>query len=525
MKLLLLKILLQRRARDEGFTLPMVIAVGLIMILLGAVNILSAGEENLNAISDNQKNEALAIAEIGVTRYRELLDRNRMLTVYSSDSWSSLTNTCNTNSYIADFANTSTWHTVEDGTGDIGQYRLVSYIYDIDDSRDADDNLLSDNNNQFAPNDDNLNDTDSFDFNDTGDTYDPKGILTIKSQAADGSEAQVQVEIPIRINEGDMDNLRPALWIGNRNATDFGNLKLGIDDDLGEKEDGNIVLTQPATVTGGGITAADGCTDPANIGAGTVDPITKLPSTTNVISDPRPLPSIVDPDNLDELDPLEKNFITFSDISSNNIPSLPDKPRPLFDSASQEMLLGIRNYPALHKEWKEQTWARGQSTKYYFYQIPGLNIDGEKLISDGSARVVLYVDGDISLTNRAILDAGGRYASSILLEIYGTSNTQNITFTPNGNTIDVTALIHAPNATVKVEGASGKVNIKGAVWVKDWDDNSGGAVEVTITPDNAGFGSRKSFDYYLGTDNTAAKPITDAPTNWVVQEVDDEPSP
>lgn len=509
MKLFILKILLQRRARDEGFTLPMVIAIGLIMILLGAVNILSAGEENLNAISDNQKNEALAIAEIGVTRYRELLDRNRMLTVYSSDSWSSLTNTCDTNADIIAAADTSTWQQVNDGTENIGQYRIVSYIYDIDNSRDGDDKLLSDNNNQFAPNDDNLNDTDSFDFNDTGDTYDPKGILTIKSQAADGSEAQVQVEIPIRINEGDMDNLRPTLWIGNRNATDFGNLKLGTDNDLGEEEDGNIVLSRPATVTGSGVTATAGCTDPANIGAGTGG------STTNVISDPRPLPTILDPARLAELDLIEQNAIS-GDIDLH----------PNYTSG--ESLLGVLSDPVNHRLWKEQTWANGQSTNYYFYRTPAgidLDVNNQKLTSDGSARVVLYVDGDINLTNRAILDAGGRYASSILLEIYGTSKTKNITFTPNGNTIDVTALIHAPDATVKVEGASGKVNIKGAVWVKDWDDNSGGAVEVTITPDNAGFGSRKSFDYYLGTDNRAAKPVTDAPINWVVQEVEDEPSP
>ena len=71
MKLLLLRVLLQRRAQDEGFTLPMVIALGLVMLLLGAVNITSANEENLNAIIKNSRSDALAIAEVGVARYRE----------------------------------------------------------------------------------------------------------------------------------------------------------------------------------------------------------------------------------------------------------------------------------------------------------------------------------------------------------------------------------------------------------------------------------------------------------------------
>jgi hypothetical protein len=74
MKLLLLKSLLQRRARDEGFTLPMVIALGLVMLLLGAISITTANEENITAITQNSKSDALAIAEIGVARYRETLD-------------------------------------------------------------------------------------------------------------------------------------------------------------------------------------------------------------------------------------------------------------------------------------------------------------------------------------------------------------------------------------------------------------------------------------------------------------------
>ncbi|MEY2857926.1 MAG: hypothetical protein RLZZ74_2238, partial [Cyanobacteriota bacterium] len=100
MKLLLLKSLLQRRARDEGFTLPMVIALGLIMLLLGAISITTANEENITAITQNSKSDALAIAEIGVARYRESLDRNRRLAINDNDAlgqWGSLTGICNNN--------------------------------------------------------------------------------------------------------------------------------------------------------------------------------------------------------------------------------------------------------------------------------------------------------------------------------------------------------------------------------------------------------------------------------------------
>ncbi|MGL6340584.1 MAG: hypothetical protein ACRC80_15775, partial [Waterburya sp.] len=97
MKLLLFKVLLHRRARDEGFTLPMVIALGLVMLLLGVLNIATANDENITAIAQNSRSDALAIAEVGVARYRELLDRNRVLTVYDSSEWETITQVCDDN--------------------------------------------------------------------------------------------------------------------------------------------------------------------------------------------------------------------------------------------------------------------------------------------------------------------------------------------------------------------------------------------------------------------------------------------
>jgi uncharacterized protein YxjI len=507
MKLLLFKILLQRRFRDEGFVLPIVFAIGLIMILLGVLNILSASEENLNALSDNQKNKAVAIAEVGVAKYRELLDKNRVLTVYNNTEWDGVTNTCDINSTITSFADEDEWHEVDNGSEAIGEYQLVSYIYDIDDNPATEDNT------KFAPNDDTENDDDSFDFNNTGDayTYNPRGILTIKSKANDGSEAQVEVEIPIRINQQDMNNLYPALWLGSSNPT-LGNLKLGADDIFNEVQDGNIVLSKPATGS------TEGCDDPNDIAGG------------EVISDPRPLPQYISP-------PTGAEAISINTLGNSTNLSLD----PRYVATTNELVLGRPENPEVnHKLWKTLVWENGQAEAtwkfppnavitngdknipHYFYKTrdnTGLTVNNQALVSDGSARVVLYVDGDITLTKKAILDAGGSYASSMLLEIYGTDKTQNITFDPQGETIEVTALIHAPYAKVKVNG-TGKVNIKGSVWVNNWDASSGGAVQVRITPDSAGFGERQAYDYYFGTDNRAARPITNAPTNWEIQEVD-----
>ncbi|NJO99213.1 MAG: hypothetical protein HC764_27135 [Pleurocapsa sp. CRU_1_2] len=77
--------------------LPIVIGLGLVMILLGAISITTANEENITAITQNSKSDALAIAEVGVARYRELLDRNRTLAVNDSSQWTTETQVCNNN--------------------------------------------------------------------------------------------------------------------------------------------------------------------------------------------------------------------------------------------------------------------------------------------------------------------------------------------------------------------------------------------------------------------------------------------
>ena len=514
MKLFLLKTLLQHRDRDEGFTLPMVIALGLIMILLGAVNILSAGEENLNAISNNQKNKALAIAEVGVARYRQLLDNNRMLTVYDRNDWTGVANTCDINTSVPAydstvtninyFADTSQWHPVNDGSDNIGQYRIVDYQYDIDgDLTDSNDTLPgNDDDGLFAPNDDNPNLTDLLTFNDNA-NYNPRGILTIKSRdTADTnnvSEAQVQVEIPIRINENDMTNLSPALWIGDSSITSIGshanalildgnrngvaNGTVATNDD-----DGNIVISKPAT----GNTA--GCDD-AEVLAG-----------NRTIYDPRPLPTIIsepalsDINNLDDTTDITDNSRHRSFRGENNV-------------LEPMLLLGATD-ATLHKVWRTDN-----GFDYFFYKTTSdLTIgSGEKVATDGQSRVILYVDGNISLNGNASLQAGSKFTRAYKsngLQVY-VNGTRNININPGGGTVRIKGLIHAPQSTVNITG-SGTVEIEGAMWVKNW--NNTGTAEVTIIPDNAGVGFDKAYQHYLGTDNRAAKPITNAPTDWEVQE-------
>lgn len=504
MKLLLLKTLLQRRARDEGFTLPMVIALGLVMLLLGTVNIVKSSEENTAAINQNSSSDALAIAEVGVARYREFLNQNRILTIYNHEQWTSnnlavdyLGNgvtrninvsgqTCNNlaNTPAGWFddndagtnvspSNTNQWWEIKQNLADdsIGEYRLVSYRYDIDD------NLATNNNGQFAPDDDEQNDNDLFDFNDTPGTlnnpsppglpYNTRGILTIQGRSSDGSEAQIEVEIPLRIN--DLEDFAPVLWIGNGAITTPGTIDITNSDD-------NIVLSD----SGGE------CIKPADI------------NSNNVISDARNIPSIQ----------------TVADtINAATVSQLNGYAGGQFGKTNENAYVtGVAGDDC-----------ETASDYCYFYDLTQLDIDSNAQV-DGVSDVTVYVDGSVSITPppatpATVINIGGTtFSSSDYFELY-VDNGNLITITPNGNTVNIRGLIHAPTSTLTIVG-NGTVNINGAVWVNDII-NTSATLNITGDDSSIAVGSGEpAYKFYTTSETRTPRPVTSSPTNWVREEVE-----
>ncbi|WP_036485781.1 hypothetical protein [Myxosarcina sp. GI1] len=482
---LLLKTLLIRRARDEGFVLPVVIAIGLIMILLGVANIVRSNEENLTAISQNSSADAFAIAEIGIARYRELLNNNRILTVYNLNQWNTadvLAETCNdittTPNGWADGGTAAAvyninkwWEITEDfntdGTVDasIGQYRIIQYEYDIDGNvGDADgDGVLDDTNDNgvFDVSDDADNDTD-------GDNEsDARGLLTVQGRSLDGSEAQIEVEIPLRVN--DLENLAPALWIGNGAlaSNNFGN--------AGELEvdpDDNVVLSD----SGGGcpfIAGIDG---------------------ENAIYDPRDLPPII-------------NEGAISASNKNTLASL---------SITTDTLLPTSS-------------ADNQNDDRFFYVADNdLNITDADFAADGTSKVTVYVKGNLDITNSTAGNSVniGNYSttsnliSSNNLEIFiDDSSTRNINIATGGGTVNIEAFIHAPSATVNITGG-GTVNINGAMWINTFNNSGGTVVNIQTDETSTTDGFQSSYNLYSTSDEISPRPLTGSPTNWQREEVE-----
>ena len=533
MKLFLLKTLLQRRDRDEGFTLPMVIALGLVMILLGLTNIVKSGEENVNSIVQSQRVDAFAVAELGAAQYRQFLDRNRALILHNRNRWTSITDVCDTITNTTDgwasnepantAFNAANWRNItlnevqlgRDLNGDtdttdtdaainIGSYKIVDYQYDIDGNlggTDNDDtvnntddngifNLLSDANTDdddpssptfgsiIGPSD-GVNTNSLIQENDRNDDgqSDARGILTIKARTPDGSETQIEYEIPVRVNEGDLDNLAPALWINKSNIT---TAKLGKLDING----GNLVISH--RVGDGNITwngsALQPCQDPADL---TIDG-----EAISVESDPRGVP------DLTRIQGLYSGFLV--GVEDN-------------DYSSGTRMGGTSDNELVDSD--------PDNDPIFYYKATPADIPltiGNHIQTDGIADVILYVPGDITINTPAGGTRNIGFEPTIVdytspnLQIHSTGN---ITINTNNGTVNITGLIHAPNGTLTING-TGTVNIVGSVWVDDFD-NSAGAT-VTIEPDwiNTKDGLKNSYNYYRVAGDRDAKPITQAPANW-----------
>ena len=231
-----LKIALICRSSEKGFAVPFALTLGLIMMLLGTIAIFQSQEEDVISTTQRQTATALSAAEAGASRYRELINKNRILAIYDSGSWTPSGKTiCDSDASGTPLSKAinGQWEDVSSDP-DLGEYRLVSYNYSGTDGSDPNNSTI--------------------------------GTLTVEGKV-DGATASIQVEIPVR-PEDPTDNLQPALWLGSSLAN-IGNLTV---------DNGNILVTD---------SSESGCPTPAT----PPDP-RQTPNIQLIIADPRSLPSI-----------------------------------------------------------------------------------------------------------------------------------------------------------------------------------------------------------------------------------------
>jgi hypothetical protein len=514
----LLKAFLFRRSCDGGFAIPMVMALGLIMLLLGIASIYKSSDQKDIATTQRKTSEALSVAEAGVAHYVEFLQRNSVLALYpySSDptvnNWTDADDTLETcedsNTLLSkssvDIAGFGSFDNQNvDGDPD-KQYRLVGYSYSNGDNTPAANGSIP-----------------------TGtEPDDRKGVLVVEGRSRLGNDfatAILRVEIPVRReNKGvNLSNATsplasythsPTLWIKNYDqaATNLGNLKVkSYPIPSGSTEPpfaygGNIVLSTMRSSLG-----TEACTIPT----------TGNPPTANNLDDTTKQRIIADPRDMPDIAPL---------------PPLPPFPNASIPPSSRSQIItdvtdlknmgnGNKNAQIVVSDSNASSLGVNSPNTYYDYSFGDPNAaTPTDLILDGTnqsfntisgTKVILRLNGDLTIRNGASIN-GTANTPSPFLEIYGGPNTKKISFQGN-QPINIKAFIHAPDATVEVENTT-QVNITGAMWVSNWQQQGAGS-NSTITPDTAQDRNGEVYQsnlFYTTSPSITPKPTIFPPTKW-----------
>ncbi|MDR9402972.1 MAG: hypothetical protein RI580_05975 [Halothece sp. Uz-M2-17] len=122
---------------NQGFVLPMIIALGLIMTVVGLTIVARSSDNKATAVSKKQSAQSLAVAETGVTELMQFINTVRPLADNDLSEWSveyeAIRATCAdsfTNSTAQNYADASTWITTNNGKD---RFRVLDYDYTADD--------------------------------------------------------------------------------------------------------------------------------------------------------------------------------------------------------------------------------------------------------------------------------------------------------------------------------------------------------------------------------------------------------
>lgn len=529
----LFKVFLLSRPKEQGFVIPVVIALGLIMTLVGTISIFQSSDEQITATSQRATAKALAAAEIGVTRYRELIDSNKIIALYDacidinndgdtddSNEWAGGT-TCNNPSGRVNWANenipnigasclatsaatvkgmaTRGWRNIDASNPEDGQYRLIDYTYTSN---------YDDNSTPLDPSDDSYTDQ-------------PTGTLIVEGRVnqnntnvardAQAAVTRVVVDLPIQPGiphpdgqyielVGNFNNFHPALWIAGDAE--------GVTNNSSLKVDGNIVVTDTdgCELTGSTVMTTDNLNDP-NTQSIILTPI--QPSNKSFV--------LSGATNLDRDSDVDVNVLTNTDINNGiTLPRSSDK--------------------SDHKDDNNNNKVDADEEVYYHYLVTGdINLTNDSIKILAKRKVILYlIDGDITLTANGSSNSVDINSDnpSYFLEIYGGNFTDEITLKGVNGKINIKALIHAPDATVKIENDP-KITITGAVWVKDWNGKSL-TTAVNIKPDSQAVDqeikeeeiSQQYYNYtYIRDDLTSSNarvvdPVISVPSRWETQQAE-----
>lgn len=402
-----LKIYLIRRSSEQGFAMPIAIGMGLIMILIAATMIIRSQGYQVTASAQKSTAQSLSVAEAGVTRVQQFLNKYRSFATVNYPWSSYATNTttglgCSTSSSLYTAANAfDNWQQI--GNGD-DQFKVTSYTYSV--------------------------------TNNTTNTG--EGILVVEGRSRQGttvnSITKLRVNIPVE-RKFVPSFSPPGVWASSYS---LGNNDFKTD----------VVVDAGCTSS---ITSSQEANNFSPVTAASVqfirDPSLTLPS-------PLPVPTQCPPP---------------ASFTSANKPCAiyitgPVSGDQIFPRVNDLLLPAAGGYGIT---------GTGTNGEYIYYITKGsgtksVDLGGnDQLTITPGQKVTFYLEGNFNTTGGSdiIHNCGVLLnCSSTDFQIFGGQNTTQILVRGN-STID--AFIFAPNAINS--GVDGTGQIRGAVWIKEWD--------------------------------------------------------
>jgi hypothetical protein len=142
MKSIFLKICSARIDRNQaGFTMPLALGMGLMMIIIAASLIGRSQSDRATTLSQREQNRALSVSEAGAIRFQSFLDRYKLLATKNLSQWRVTLDglplaqsSCRSIDILAakqqtDLFQASTWIPLDNRDAYKGRYRIIDYQY------------------------------------------------------------------------------------------------------------------------------------------------------------------------------------------------------------------------------------------------------------------------------------------------------------------------------------------------------------------------------------------------------------
>jgi hypothetical protein len=494
---------LNRKKCSQGFSMPVAMGTGLIMLIVGQTLIVRSYNDRVASLGQVAGNGAVGVAEIGLTRYQAFLNRNRELAFLDACVPASSTSTCSRDTWrnavtSTKLANkvcpasspelrtqrlqamaaqdTAAWQDIDSTNPRQGQFRLVSYTVN-DPSHPTAGNLVVEG------------------------RLGQEGSGATAVADGDTAAARLQVTIPLTGGRLGQPATYPGIWLTTLNTSTTSPSTFS---------SGTTSVSSPSPIAldvRANVFVSD-CG--ANLSAIRVDPSTQ--QNHMVMQTDMPMPSLP-PLPVAMPNPGQTPAPNTSPSPSNDNSNSSDRPRAyeLGTISTGLSLPRPEDVPVM----EDSSTPNGAPTQVFRYLVDKIDLtkvsDNVSLGADTTprelygryypVRVELYLRGDLVNDSRIhnVCNTPRDTTDNMICEPtnfriyaykYATEAPENGVYPsfcfPSNHSLN--ALIFAPGYQI---GTRGSARLKGTLWARSWDLSCGATAGQIMLSQSGGWGNQK----------------------------------